>query len=76
MAMQTITAFILMKTTSKGLSDGQAFTVSDPSNSRNGDSVSLDVLQTNLRKITSSKVSLNSLDGVRIQYLFTSLMVM
>ena len=53
------------ETTSKGLSDGQAFTVSDPSNSRNGDNVSLDVLQTNLRKITSSKVSLNSLDGVR-----------
>ena len=52
--------------TSKALSDGQAFTVADPSNSRDGDSVSLDILQTNLRKITSSKVSLNSLDGIRI----------
>ena len=52
--------------TSKGLSDAQAFTVADPSNSRDGDSVSLDILQTNLRKITSSKVSLSSLDGIRI----------
>ena len=52
--------------TSKGLSDAQAFTVADPSNSRDGDTVSLDILQTNLRKITSSKVSLSSLDGIRI----------
>ena len=60
------------ETTSKGLSDGQAFTVSDPSNSRNGDTVSLDVIQTNLQKITSSKVSLNSLDGVRFNTFLVS----
>jgi hypothetical protein len=52
--------------TSKALSDAQAFTVADPSNSRDGDSVSLDIIQSSLRKITSSKVSLNSLDGIRI----------
>ena len=54
------------ETTSKGLSDGQTFTVADPSNSRNGDSVTLDIISSSLRKITQSKVSLNSLDGVRI----------
>lgn len=54
------------ETTSKGLSDGQTFTVADPSNSRNGDTVTLDIISSSLRKITQSKVSLNSLDGVRI----------
>ena len=54
------------ETTSKGLSDGQTFSVSDPSNSRNGDTVTLDIISSSLRKITQSKVSLNSLDGVRI----------
>ena len=54
------------ESTSKSISDGQAFTVSDPSSSRNGDTVTLDVLQTILRKVNVSKVSLNSLDGVRI----------
>ena len=54
------------ESTSKSLSDGQAFTVADPSSSRNGDTVTLDVISSSLRKITQSKVTLNSLDGVRI----------
>ena len=41
-------------------------TRADPSNSRNGDTVTLDIISSSLRKITQSKVSLNSLDGVRI----------
>ena len=54
------------ESTSKSLSDGQAFTVADPSSSRNGDTVTLDIISSSLRKITQSKVTLNSLDGVRI----------
>jgi len=54
------------ESTSKSLPDGQAFTVADPSSSRNGDTVTLDVISSSLRKITQSKVTLNSLDGVRI----------
>ena len=54
------------ESTSKSLSDGQTFTVADPSSSRNGDTVTLDIISSSLRKITQSKVTLNSLDGVRI----------
>ena len=54
------------ESTSKSLSDGQAFTVADPSSSRNDDTVTLDIISSSLRKITQSKVTLNSLDGVRI----------
>ena len=48
--------------TAKGLSDGQAFTVDE--GARKGQTVSLDVLQTVLRKVTQSKITLNSIDGV------------
>ena len=48
--------------TSKAFSDGQAFTVVE--GSRSGQTVNLDILQTKLHKISQTKVTLNSLDGV------------
>ena len=53
------------ETTSKGLSDGQEFTVADPSNARNGNTVTLDIIQTRVREITQSNVSLDSINGVK-----------
>ena len=52
--------------TSVGLADNQAFTVTDPSSDRNGDTVNLDIKYGKLIKITQSKVSLDSLNGIRL----------
>ena len=46
------------ETTSKGLSDGQTFTVADPSNSRNGDSVTLDIISSSLRTVSYTHLTL------------------